>query len=744
MPRFTLACVIALAAPASAFADAPTAPGALQPVPSFNTEIMPLLTKSGCNQGGCHGKGQGQNGFRLSLRGFAPEQDYKWITREFDGRRIDRTVPEASLLLRKATAEAPHEGGRLFASTSREYQLLLAWISAGYPGPAKDEVKISKLELTPASHVLKPGEEVQLIATATFADGTKRDVTWLTKFDSNDPAYLDVSPGGKAKAIRNGASAVRAMFLTEVAVTVFSMPYDRVVDPKRYEGGNNFVDTHVFAKLKELRIEPSDLCSDEEFIRRLFLDACGILPTAEAVTAFVANKDAAKRAKLIDSVLARPEFTDYWTLQLGDLFQNRKERDHDVRGTKGVRQFHDWLRKEVAANRPWDELAREVLTATGSNDENPAVGYFIVTVGEQRHGEKSEAPESVAQSFLGIRIGCARCHNHPLERHTQDDFYHFAAYFSRVKLDRKDAKQGATMLSVTHPDQNQNKNPVGVSQPRTGMFMKAQPLDRTPNDVKPTEDPRVVLAKWITDPSNEYFAGAMVNRVWKHYLDVGLVEPVDDLRATNPPTNPGLFASLKKEFLDKKYDMRALMRVILNSRTYQLSSSTRPANVTDVRFYSHYYARRLPAEVMLDAICEATSVPDKFDGYPLGLRAVQVPDPGTASYFLRTFGRSDRVTACACERASDVSLPSVLHLIVGETVSNKVNAGNGWLAKQLQAEKDDDKLMDALFLRTLARQPSDAERAKVKELLKADTKRDEVFRDLFWAVMNSKEFLFNR
>jgi len=741
MPLFAVACLLALVLPGTTVAQNPGSP---KPGPSFNTEIMPLLTKAGCNQGACHGKGAGQNGFRLSLRGFAPEQDYKWITREFAGRRLDPTVPEGSLLLRKATAEVSHEGGRLFGPSSREYELMLAWIKAGCPGPAKDEVTIRKLELTPASQVLKPGGEVQLIAVATFADGTKRDVTWLTKFDSNDPAYLAVSPGGKAKALRNGASAVRAMFLTEVAVTVFSMPYDRQVDAARFEGGNNFVDTHVFRKLKELRIEPSDLCSDEEFIRRLYLDACGMLPTAEEVTAFVANQEAAKRKKLIDAVLARSEFTDYWTLQLGDLFQNRKERDHDVRGTKGVRQFHDYLRKQMAANRPWDELAREVLTAGGSNIENPAVGYFIVTVGEQRHADLSEAPESVAQSFLGIRIGCAKCHNHPLERHTQDDFYHFAAYFSRVKFERKEAKVGPTVLSVSHPDQNQNKNPVGVSQPRTGMFMKPQPLDRTANDVQPTEDPRVVLARWITDPNNEYFAGAMLNRVWRHYLEVGLVEPVDDLRATNPPTNPELWAALKKEFLDKKFDLRALMRVILNSRTYQLSGSTRAGNATDARFHSHYYARRLPAEVMLDAICEATNVPDKFDGYPLGMRAVQVPDPGTASYFLRTFGRSERVTACACERAGDVSLPSVLHLIVGETVSTKVNAGNGWLAMQLQAEKDDDKLMDSLFLRALARKPSTAERAKVKELLKADAARDDVFRDLFWALLNSKEFLFNR
>lgn len=732
MPRYLYAVALSVfAAPASAAE------------PSFNTDVMPLLTKAGCNQGACHGKGAGQNGFRLSLRGFAPEQDHKWITREFEARRIDRTRPEDSLLIVKATGQVPHEGGRLFGTQSREYKLLLDWVKAGAPGPMKSEAKISKLELSPAARVLKPGEEVQLVATATFADGTTRDVTWLTKFESNDAAYLEVTPGGKAKAVRNGASAVRAMYLTEVAVAVFSVPFDRDVDPKRFEGGNNFIDAPLFAKLKVLRIEPSDLCTDEEFVRRAFIDACGILPTAEEVAKFVADTDAKKRAKLVDALLQRSEFNDYWALKLGDLFQNRKERDHDVRGVKGVRQFHDWLRKQVEANRPWDALARDVLTATGDNTANPAVGYYIVTVGEQRHGESSEAPESVAQALLGTRIGCARCHNHPLERYTQDDFYHFAAYFSRVKLDRKEAKMGPTVLRVSHPDTNQNKNPVGVSQPRTGMFMKPQPLDRTASAVNPGDDPRTALAKWITDPANEYFAGAMVNRVWAHYMNVGLVEPVDDLRATNPPTNPELWKALVSHFTKSKYDLRELMRVVLNSRAYQLSSATRPGNETDAKFYSHYYARRLPAEVLLDAICDTTGVPERFDGYPVGVRAVQVPDPGTVSYFLRTFGRSERVTACACERTGEVSLPSVLHLISGDTVTNKVTAGNGWLAQQLKGEKDDAKLTDALFRRTLARGPTAAERAKVAALLK-DAPREDLFRDLFWALLNSKEFVFNR
>jgi hypothetical protein len=532
------------------------------------------------------------------------------------------------------------------------------------------------------------------------------------------------------------------MFQTEVAVATFSMPFDRPVDSRRFEAKNTFVDEHVFAKLKELRIEPSDPCSDNEFVRRVMLDACGCLPTPDEVRAFVADSDPKKREKLIEAVLARPEFTDYWALQLGDLFQNRRERDHDVRGVKGVRQFHVWLRQQVAANRPWDAIAKDVLTATGPNTESPAVGYFIVTVGEHRQTERSEVAESVAQALLGTRIGCARCHNHPLERYTQDDFYHFAAYFSRVRLDRKDSKQGPTVLTVGAPEPNDNKKPVGVTQPRTGMFMKPQPLDRTPGDVNPDEDPRQTLAKWVTDPTNESFAGAMVNRVWRHYLGVGLVEPVDDLRATNPPSNPELWAALVREFVGHGYDLRHLMKVILTSRTYQLSSATRPGNETDSRFHSHYYARRLPAEVMLDAICDATGVPEKFDGYPLGVRAVQVPDPGTASYFLRTFGRSERVTACACERTGDVSLPQVLHLIGGEVTTGKVSAGGGWLAKALAAEKDDGKVLDGLFLRTLARLPSEEERAKVRELLK-DAPRDELFRDLFWALVNSKDFLFN-
>ncbi|HZT81058.1 MAG TPA: DUF1553 domain-containing protein, partial [Gemmataceae bacterium] len=443
-----------------------------------------------------------------------------------------------------------------------------------------------------------------------------------------------------------------------------------------------------------------------------------------------------------DHLLARPEFVDYWALQLGDLFQNRRERDHDVRGTKGVRAFHDWLRRQVAANRPWDELAREVLTATGKTTDHPAVGYFVVTVGEHREAEKSEVVASVAQAFLGTRIGCAQCHNHPLEKYTQDDYYHFAGFFSRVQLRRKDPKQGPTELVVSAPDPNRNKEPVGVTQPRTGQFLKPQPLDRSPTDVRPGEDPRAKLAAWMTDPKNEQFSGAMVNRLWKHFLGVGLVEPVDDLRASNPPSNPELWAALNREFVSHKFDLKHLMRQILISRTYQLRSATRPGNAADARFYSHYYARRLPAEVLLDAISQATGVPDAFPGYPVGVRALQLPDPGLKSYFLSLFGRSERVTACACERNGEVTMPQLLHLQNGETVVQKVRSGDGRLAALLKAHKDDAKVTEELFLATLSRLPTAKELAVVKAQL-ADGGREEVFRDLFWALMNSKEFSFN-
>jgi hypothetical protein len=710
--------------------------------PSYLQEVLPLLTKQGCNQGGCHGKGAGQNGFRLSLRGYAPELDHRWMTREFDTRRINPTDPESSLLIQKATGQLPHEGGRLFSVGSREYHTLLNWIKAGTPGPDSREHRIIKLELEPAVQTLKVSQKVELKAWASFADGSRRDVTWLTKFDSNDMALAEVLPTGQLTAKRNGATAIRAQFLTEVAVSTISIPFERTITASPEQTSANVLDKPVLDQLRAIRIPLSPLSDDESFIRRVFLDVCGSLPSPNEVTDFLADQRANKRAILIDNLLQRPEFVDYWTLFLNDLLQNRKERDHDVRGTKGVRQFHAWLRDQVAKNRPWDELAREVLTATGTNTENPAVGYYIVTVGEHRHGENSEAPEAIAQAFLGTRIGCAKCHNHPLERYTQDDYYHFAAFFSRVKLDRKEAKQAPTTLRISHPDEQQNRRATKVSQPRTGQPLSPQPLDRSKVTLYLGGDPRLSLARWITSPSNYFFSGAMVNRIWKHFLGTGLVEPVDDLRATNPPSNPELMRILQTEFVQHGFDMKHLIRLILNSRTYQTASVTLPGNETDTRFYSHYYARRLPAEVLLDAITSASGIPEKFEGFPEGVRAVQIPDPHSYSAFLKLFGSSERVTACACERTGDVTLPQLLNLQNGERMLAKLRDEQGTLGKLLRNKSSDAEVIESLFLSTLSRLPRQSELDALQAALKNEP-REEVLRDLFWALLNSKDFAFN-
>ncbi len=738
MPRtlpMGLSCLVALAVGPSALpAQAP---------PSFVNDVIPIFTRLGCNQGACHGKNAGQNGFRLSLRGYAPEWDYLWVTREYDGRRINRAVPEASLLLRKPLGLAPHEGGAVLRRGGRAHQVLLDWIRTGAPGPLPQEAQVRRLEITPGRGTFKVGQEQRLRVWAEYTDGRRRDVTWLTQFDANDAAVAPVDPDGKVRIRRPGETAVRATFMGQVAVAIVTVPREGPVDERLLAGRNNFIDEHVFAKLARLRIEPSGLCDDAAFIRRAFLDTIGTLPTSAEVRAFVADRRPDKRARLIDSLLARPEFVDYWTLQLADLFQNRKERDHDVRGTKGVRAFHAWLRKQVEANRPWDQLVRDVLTATGKTTDNPAVGYFVVTVGEQREADRSEVVASAAQAFLGTRIGCAKCHNHPLEKYTQDDYYHFAAYFARVRLDRKDPRQGPTTLTVSAPDPNQNKNPVGVVQPRTGRFIKPQPLDRSPTEVLPSEDPRVKLAAWITDPGNGSFSGAMVNRLWRHFLGTGLVEPVDDLRASNPPSNPELWQALNKEFVAHKFDLKHLMRLILNSRTYQLSAATRPSNETETRFYSHYYARRLPAEVLLDALAASTGVPNQFPGYPEGVRAIQLPDPFLQSYFLSLFGRSERTTACACERNEDVTLAQLLHLQNGDSVVQKIRSGDGRLARLLKEKNAPEAVIAELYLATLSREPSAAEAAALGKELAGAENAEVFFRDLFWALLNSKEFAFN-
>ncbi len=795
--RFVTCCLFVVILPPMAFAEDAARP-------SFVNDIEPILTRYGCNQGACHGKGAGQNGFRLSLRGYAPELDHGWIVKEQEGRRVSLVVPEDSLLLRKSLGQMPHGGGRVIAPKSQAHQILLAWLQAGAPGPAKEEARIQSVTISTGDRVMKVGEELQLGVTAGYSDGSSRDVTWLTQFASNDAGLVEVDAGGRAKVLRCGETAIRAHYQGQVAVVVVTVPFERslktpltlTLSPE--DGGEgtsrNFIDEHVSAKLAALNIPASRLSSDEMFLRRTFLDTIGTLPTEDEVRAFVTDSRADKRARAIDELLQRPEFVDLWTMLLGDLFQNRKERDHDVRGTKGVRAFHQWLREQVAANRPWNELARAVLTSHGNTDEHPEIGYYVVTIGEFRQTQQSDVVASVAQAFLGTRIGCAKCHNHPLEKYTQDDYYHFAAFFSRVAFDRKNPQSGPTELTqATEHQQNQQRHlanlqkqlaeketaakpekeeeqkkleqqladlrkqiegvtkelesirmsPVMVHQPRTNQPLKPQPLDRAELAIAPGSDPRKALVDWMTSGRNESFNGSIVNRVWQHFLGVGLVEPVDDLRASNPPTNPALWKALNADFVAHGFDLRHLMRTILNSRTYQLSSETVSDNEADTKFYSHYYARRLPAELLLDAISQVTAIPDQFPGYPEGIRAQQLPDPALDSYFLRLFGRSDRVTACACERTGDVTMSQLLHLQNGDTITRKLEAGESRLAELLKSTPDNSTLIERLFLTTLARKPTKTETNAAMNALASGDPRDTIFRDLLWALLNSKEFAFN-
>ena len=756
-----------------------------QDAPSFVNDVLPVLTRHGCNSGGCHGKLAGQNGFRLSLRGYAPEADHAALATEEYGRRIGGLDPASSLLLLKATGALPHGGGKLFDASSAAAKTLVDWIAAGAPGPVVDEPRVVGVAASPGELELAPGDERRLAVTATWSDGTERDVTALSRFHSNDPSVAAVTPEGTVRVERPGEVALVATYQGLVDTVVVSSPFPNEVPAERYAERRTVVDGHVMEKLRSLRLPPADDCDDATFLRRVMLDLVGTLPAPDEVRSFLADPDPAKRTRLVDRLFARPEFTDFWTLWLSDLLQNRKERDHDVRGVKGVRAFHAWLRGQVAANRPWNELARELLTA---RDDHPAVGWWIVTVGEKQAVD-SEASDSAAQSLLGTRIGCARCHNHPLERFTQDDYYHFAAFFSRVALDRRPPAEGATRLAVaSRPQRDMEREregierelaaleaagatpadpavlegkrnrigqltaeiekarlaPVTALQPRTGSQLAPQGLDRRAVEIPAGTDPRERLAGWVVSPDNPLFAAAIVNRLWRHFMAVGLVEPVDDLRATNPPSNAPLLEALSRELVESGYDLRHVMRLVVLSRAYQLAAETRPDNAADGRFHSHWYPRRLQAEVLADAIAKATGVPDTFAGSPGGTRAIQLPGPQTDSYFLATFGRSDRVTACACERSGDVTLPQLLHLQNGDTIQAKIHRDDGTLARLLAATAggSPDPLVEGLFLATFGRPPRSAEREAVAGML-AGAGREEVAADLLWALLNSKEFTFN-
>jgi hypothetical protein len=712
---------------------------------SFRNHVIPVLTRLGCNSGACHGALAGKGGLKLSLRGYAPQEDHFVLTRQAKGRRINLLEPEQSLMLRKPTLALSHGGGLKLDVKSQEFALLADWIAAGAPGPKPDDARITKLEVFPAAAVLKPKDQLQILVRACYSDGTTQDVTRWARFNSTEDLVASVDVHGKATVSGHGEAAITVGFSNLVALSRIISPLPNAIDPAIFAKAerHNFIDALILKKLQTLRIPPSSLCSDIEFIRRVYLDTAGILPTPQEVKSFLADKAADKRARLIDKLLDRPEAADYWAYHWSDVFLISSRNLPQP----AMWSFYQFLRQSIADNKPWDQFAQEILTASGSNLENGAANYFVL------HTDVTELTETTAVTFLGMSITCCRCHNHPLEKWTQDQYWSMANLFSRVALKNGD-RSGETVV--------QSKPNGDVLHLRKGIAMLPTPLDGKPLPLDSKLDRRQYFADWLTAKENPYFARALMNRVWKDYMGRGLVEAEDDLRQTNPPSNDELFDALVQDFVQNKYDVKKLMRTIMNSAAYQRSAKPLPANKSDDRFYSHYLVRRLKAEVVLDAYAYVTGVPTVFNkvnlgpsggvaataAYPPGTRALQLPDTLVVSEFLDSFGRPDRQQPCSCERQHDATVSQALHLSNGKTLNDRLRAKESIVSKWVQEKIGDEEAIRRVFQLGLCREPTAKELASLSKLMQPNQQdptitRREILEDLFWAVLTSREFLFN-
>ncbi|MFO0845318.1 MAG: DUF1549 and DUF1553 domain-containing protein [Gemmataceae bacterium] len=709
----------------------------------FRNHVVPILTRAGCNSGACHGALTGKGGLKLSLRGYDVEADHFVLTRQALGRRIDREEPEKSLLLLKPTMALAHGGGQKVEVGSPEYKVLADWVADGAPAPKDTDARLTRLEVFPTSAMLRPKDTLHLLVRAHYSDGRSEDVTRWAKFTSSEELVAGVSPDGKVTVAGHGEAAVSVLFGTLVASATITSPYGAGVDPKLFAAAprNNFIDGLILSKLQRLGLPPSPGCTDAEFVRRAYLDAAGILPTPAEVKAFLADRSPDKRAKLIDRLLDRPEFVDYWAYKWSDMLLITTRRLPQ----SAVWAFYQHVRQSVADNKPWDRFARDILTASGSNLQNGAANFFVL------HKDVTDLNEATAITFMGMSLTCARCHNHPLERWTQDQYWQMANLFARVGL--KTGPRGEVLV-WSRPDGD-------APHPRRGTALRPTPLDARPLDLDSPIDRRRHFAEWLTSPDNPYFAKALVNRVWRNYMGRGLVEAEDDIRETNPPTNAELFDALARDFVKHRYDVKQLMRTIMNSAAYQRSSKPTAGNEADDRFFSRYLTRRLSAEVILDAYSQVTGVPTPFThlvtnardsetpygGFPLGTRAMQLPDSLVASRFLDAFGRPERANTCSCERSQDSSVGQALHLNNGQTLNDKLRGKGSIVEKWLVEKTPDEEAIQRLYLAALCREPTEKERASFRKLLaeaSADGGRREALEDLVWAVLTSKEFVFNR
>jgi hypothetical protein len=703
---------------------------------NFRNHVIPVMTKMGCNQGACHGALAGKNGFKLTLRGYAPEVDYDTLTRQSVGRRVSLAEPAASLILLKPSFGIPHGGGKRFAKDSLEYRIIEEWIAARAPAPTDHDPTVRNLEVFPALAVLAPNAEQQLSVRATFSDGHTEDVTRWVRFASANEGVASVDDWGRVKMNGSGEAAVTLTYLSRVLNARLTVPFANTVSDAAYAQfpRRNFIDDLVIAKLQSLRLAPSKLADDSTYIRRAYLDAAGILPTSEEVETFLASSDSHKREKLIDQLLARDEFVDYWAYKWSDLLLVSSRRLNST----AMWAFYDWIRQSVKTNKPWNQFAREIFLSSGSTRQNGALNYFVL------HKDPIDLSENAALAFMGQRIMCARCHNHPLEKWTQVQYYQMANLFARVGV-----KNGAMGDNIVFA-----KASGDILHPRLARPLPPTPLDGKSLALDSPEDRRTAFAEWLTGPDNTMFARTVVNRVWANFMGRGLVDPVDDVRASNAASNEELFAALTQDFVRHGYDVRRLIHTVMNSSVYQLSSDANGTNQQDNIYYSKHIVRRLPAEVILDAMSQVTGAPTAFNGYPAGTRALQLPDTQVKSDFLASFGRPPRISCEAAERSSDPTIGQALAVINGDTLNKKLSAPDGTIALFLKLGLSDRRILEYMYLSAFSRYPSDAERqeletamenakpAKGVEQAKRDTHR-QALEDMVWALLTSKEFLFN-
>lgn len=721
-----------------------------QPI-NFANEIVPLFSKLGCNSGACHGKASGQNGFKLSLLGFDPDADYQALTREARGRRVFPAAPEASLFLLKPTGTLAHGGGKRLDARSRDYQLLVRWLRAGMPFGSRDDPRVIDIAIAPAHRLISPRGRQQITVTARYSDGSRRDVTSRAEYSTNDAELVEVNERGlvETNAVP-GEGAVMVRYLGHVAVFRATIPLDTPPDKFAQHTPSNFIDRHMFAKLKQLGLPPSEFCSDGEFLRRASLDITGTLPTAAEAEKFLADKDERKREKLVDDLLARPAYASYFALKWGDILRNRKSGEVGLGGGSArTVAFHGWIREHLAQNRPYDQFVRAIITAKGNvvgDAAQPAVGWYHVLKTPQK------LVDDTAQAFLGTRIQCAQCHHHPYEKWSQDDYWGLAAFFARVQttpVKTNVPKDGRGLLTVSIAGDGKVTSPQGKA------YSRPRPLGGEELTVPAGADPREKLAEWMTRPDNPFLARALVNRYWAHFLGRGIVDMPDDLRVTNPPSNPELLEALAQDFVEHKFDLKHLVRTICTSKAYQLSSAPNEYNQKDRQNFARFYPRRLPAEVMLDALDQITGVRSPLGGRDAAIRAIDLPDESVKNPLLDVFGKPSRGSACECERVSAATLSQSLFLITSKEMNDKLKDSRSRAAQLASDSRPRADRIKEMFLWVYARYPNadelraaeaflTREEGKLQGPAKTQPKARQVaYEDLLWALLNTKEFLFN-